>query len=199
MEVLILSKTHVGANACVGGIVIENLLPVRLHNGINTYQPGNTEFEIGQIWDLDFNNRPDSPPHVEDVIILNRRFVRTVDNIRNFILDRCIIWRGGPHVLFNEMVKWTGNGSGFINADNIPPNSVGFWISDRDLAFENSYYSYPPPTRFHTRKRLSYVGFTEPVGVIQAGTLIRVSLAKWWRPKDANVENRCYVQLSGWY
>jgi ATP-dependent DNA helicase RecQ len=45
-----------------------------------------------------------------------------------------------------------------------------------------------------------FVGFQEPVEVIPAGTLLRVSLAHWWRPReDADVEPRCYVQLSGWY
>jgi len=199
MEVLILSKTHIGANACVGGIVLENLQPIRLHNDINSYQPGNTEFEIGQIWNIEFNNRPDTAPHVEDVIILSKKIISENNNIKNIILDRCIVWRGGPESLFNGMIKWTGNGSGYINDADIPPNSVGFWINDKDLRFENSYYSYPPLTRFHTGKRLSYVGFTEAIGVIPAGSLIRVSLAKWWKPKDIAMENRCYLQLSGWY
>ncbi len=28
---------------------------------------------------------------------------------------------------------------------------------------------------------------------------MRLSLAKWWKPEDSNVEARCYLQLSGWY
>ena len=40
-----------------------------------------------------------------------------------------------------------------------------------------------------------------PIKVIPAGTLVRVSLARWWRPEDSepNFEERCYLQLSGWY
>ena len=36
--------------------------------------------------------------------------------------------------------------------------------------------------------------------MIPAGTLVRVSLAHWWRPEDDHTgELRCYVQLSGWF
>jgi ATP-dependent DNA helicase RecQ len=36
--------------------------------------------------------------------------------------------------------------------------------------------------------------------VIPAGTLLRVSLAHWWRPAEKpEEEERCYVQLSGWF
>ena len=48
---------------------------------------------------------------------------------------------------------------------------------------------------------LKYVGEESPIKVIPAGTLVRVSLARWWRPEDSepNFEKRCYLQLSGWY
>jgi hypothetical protein len=38
------------------------------------------------------------------------------------------------------------------------------------------------------------------IPIIKANTLIPVSLAKWWHPKEnPNIEDRCYLQLSGWY
>ena len=48
---------------------------------------------------------------------------------------------------------------------------------------------------------LKYVGEESPIKVIPAGTLVRLSLARWWRPEDSepNFEERCYLQLSGWY
>jgi len=199
MEVLILSKTHIGAAACVGGMVMQTFQPVRLHNGVNTYQPGNTEFEVGQIWDLDFTAHPDAAPHIEDVIIQNRRFVQNIEDIRAFILANCVIWRGGPQALFNGALQWTGNGSGYINAANVPANSVGFWISDRDLTLGHTHYVYPNAIPFFNPKRFGYVGYAPAIGVIPAGTLIRISLAKWWRPEGTNMELRCYSQLSGWY
>ena len=35
--------------------------------------------------------------------------------------------------------------------------------------------------------------------IIPKGKIIRLSLAKWWKPEDSDIELRCYLQLSGWY
>ena len=47
---------------------------------------------------------------------------------------------------------------------------------------------------------LTFVGFQEPLEIIPAGTLLRVSLAHWWRPEDTPEAEECrYAQLSGWF
>ena len=44
------------------------------------------------------------------------------------------IWKGGIEGLFDEKLLWTSGGSGYISkAGGLPKNSVGFWISDKDL------------------------------------------------------------------
>ena len=200
MEVLITSKTHVGSSACVGGIVIETLQFVRLLNGKDIYQPGNTELEIGQIWDINFNSYPAAAPHIEDVYITDKTFVKDIDDFKAFVIGNIKVWKGKPEILFDGLLKWTGTGSGHLNnPNNLPQNSVGFWISDRDLILQdNRYYVYKRKRSWKSRK-FSYVGFPERIAVIPKGTLIRVSLAKWWKPKDISIEQRCYLQLSGWY
>jgi hypothetical protein len=45
---------------------------------------------------------------------------------------------------------------------------------------------------------ITYVGFEPAIELITHGSLVRVSLARWWRPDDDS-EERCYLQLSGWY
>ncbi|WP_166967334.1 dual OB domain-containing protein [Yeosuana marina] len=200
MEVLITSKTHVGNSACVGGIVLETLQFVRLLNGKNTYQPGDTELEIGQIWEIDFASHPDVAPHVEDVYVINKKFIRTLADVRAFVVKNLNVWEGKPEILFDGLLKWTGNGSGFLdNPNNLPQNSVGFWISDRDLILEDNRYFVYKRKRIWKSRKFSYVGFPDRISVIPAGTLIRVSLAKWWKPEDIAIGHRCYLQLSGWY
>jgi hypothetical protein len=200
MEVLITSKTHVGSSACVGGVVLDTLQFVRLLNGKNEFQPGDTELEIGQIWDINFNSHADIAPHVEDVYITDKTFIRDIADFKAFVIKNLKVWKGKPETLFNGLLKWTGNGSGFLNnPNNLPQNSVGFWISDRDLVLEdNRYYVYKRKRAWKSRK-FSYVGFPERIAVIPKGTLLRVSLAKWWKPEDIAIERRCYLQLSGWY
>lgn len=186
-----------GQLACVGGIIVESLQPVRLHCSANGYQPGNTELEVGQVWDVEFVAHPDKTPHVEDVIVKDKRLISRHIDIADFIQDKCQIWKGDPQILFDGVLKWTTNGSGYVNSNSIPQNSVGFWICDKDLTYENGHYLYP--RRLFTQKRIKYIGYEHANGIIRAGTIIRVSLGKWWRPKETDMELRCYLQLSGWY
>ena len=71
MEVLILSKTKYGnTQVCVGGICTINKQFIRLLNPGGYYQPADTQFNIGDIWDITFTvNSNREEPHNEDVTI----------------------------------------------------------------------------------------------------------------------------------
>ena len=74
MEILITSKTHKGHAACVGGMIICNNRLVRILNPGNLDQIATTDFKIGDIWDIEFENRIDViPPHIEDIIISKKK------------------------------------------------------------------------------------------------------------------------------
>jgi hypothetical protein len=204
MENLILSKTHMKEGKCCVGAITTSGRYVRLLTSHGENQAEDTELAPRQIWDITFvESYKTEPPHVEDVLVQSQKFMKNVNDkikIIDFIKERKIpIWRGHPDALFDKMIKWTDNGSGYIAKDAIPPHSVGFWVSDKNLThsiyFEKHRYSYK---NNYGWKSLPYKGFDEPVKVIPAGTLIRVSLARWW---DANgtTELRCSLQLSGWY
>lgn len=198
MEVLITSKTTWGSKYCIGGLEIATGRYVRLMTTMGTYQPSNSPYQIGQVWSLEYNYHPDIAPHVEDVrIVRNNGFVRNIPNLTNYINQNCNVWNGNYNLLYGGRLSWK-NGSGYLNdPTNLPNNSVGFWISDQDLRWDGfQYYIYDRP-RFVTNKRLKYKGDVQPIPIITAGTLIRVSLGKWWDGQDK--ENRCYLQLSGWY
>ncbi len=204
MEILITSKTHKRNAACVGGLVLNNNRFVRLLNPGNWDQYADTDLNIGDVWDIQFTDRQDiEPPHIEDIIIQNRRYLRSIGNISTYLHNSgVVIFNGAPTQIFGGRLGWTGNGSGYIgNRDNLPDNSVGFWISDQDLALDEDgkHYNYPAPNIFTRSKRFPYVGFEPKVQVIPSGTLMRISLARWWKPDDSDINERCYLQLSGWY
>lgn len=203
MEILITSKTHKGRSACVGGLVLNTNRMVRLLNPGNWDQYADTNFNIGDIWDIQFRNCENvEVPHVEDIIISSKRFVRRVDDISSYIIHCGVtIYRGSPSRIFDGCLRWTVNGSGFLeNRDHLPPNSVGFWISDQELVLDtdNKHFIYHPQDKSQNKK-LPYVGFAPLVQRIPSGTLMRVSLARWWKPADSDIAERCYLQLSGWY
>ena len=197
MEVLIVSKTHMTNNACVGGLVLDNNRYIRLLNPGNQNQPTNTDFEIGQVWNIRFITRnPLTPPHVEDIIVLEKRLLKIQTNLSDFITDRLLIdWNEHIENLFDGLLSWTTGGSGYIDSKQNPPvKSVGFWISNKDLrcytSFDNHRY------RYNENRNLKFVGYQTPIDIIPAGTIIRVSLT---RNFQTNGVEGCWLQLSGWY
>ncbi len=202
MEILITSKTHKGNAACVGGLIINNNRFVRLLSPGAWDQYADTAFNVGDIWDISFTDVDElEPPHIEDIIIHTKRYIRRVENFTGFIKNSGVtIFHGSPNGIFNGLLGWTGSGSGYIESNSdFPDNSVGFWISDKDLEHSDKHFVYPAPSIYAGAKRLKYVGFENPVEVIPAGTMLRVSLARWWKPEDSDFGERCYLQLSGWY
>jgi hypothetical protein len=87
MEVLILSKTKYGSTqVCVGGICISNKQFIRLLNNGGYYQPADTQFNIGDIWDITFTVNPNrKEPHNEDVTIHTYKFIRKIYPLETYI------------------------------------------------------------------------------------------------------------------
>lgn len=205
MDVLIVSKTHMTNAACVGGISGNGKF-VRLldENGYN--QNVDTALKIGDVYTIEFTERPNKkPPHIEDILVTKMTYKFSFDSIQKMVeyLKEKLnvkIWSGSPDILFDGKLNWTDSGSGFINRENgIPDNSVGFWIPDMDLTrkvfYEKNRYNYP---NINGWRSFPFVGYENAVDVIPAGTLVRVSLARWW-DTNGTTEERCSLQVSGWY
>lgn len=202
MDVIIVSKTHMSSAACVGGVLANGRF-VRLLNSDGYNQDSDTDLEVGDVYTITFSDRTEkNPPHVEDILVhsMKHKFsFLTIEKMVEYLTEKLKVkvWKGSTEILFDNNLQWTSGGSGYISeSGGIPDNSVGFWIPDKDLIRkdynEKVRYSYPIRWR-----NISFVGFQEPVDKIPAGTLVRVSLARWWSPNDD--EERCYLQLSGWY
>lgn len=210
MEVLIVSKTRMSNAVCVGGI-LENGRWVRLLDQRGYNQPMHTSLNVGDVCDISFfEPLTFDPPHVEDVLVSSVSRKSSFPNLSSLSAHlrnnlKVKVWQGDPDLLFDGKLLWTEQGSGYVARDNgLPSNSVGFWLTERRLtksAFDRKVrYSHPPPSSWSDRwRRFAYVGFQEAVDAIPARTLVRVSLARWWSPADGDTEERCYLQLSGWY
>jgi hypothetical protein len=201
MEVLIISKTHMTNAICIGGVVLANNQYVRLLNRGNKNQPIDTEIEIGQIWEINFISRnPITAPHNEDVIVLDKTYLRNEPDTATFIKNRGLVdWVGTIESIFEGLLHWTKAGSAYIDplASTLPKRSAGFWISDKDLYLYNymgaSRYRYPKSDEY---RGLKFVGFQPVINIIPAGTIIGVSLT---RPFTMNGVQGLWLQLSGWY
>lgn len=200
-KVLIVSKTQMNSGVCVGGIVEETCEFIRLHNEKGGILAAETPFQIGDRWILQittaWNKR--QAPHIEDKQIVANRLIENIGtkgiiqfiqshNLGNRLVD------GRLEETFESCLCLQGT-KNFINKSAVPNFSTQFWITDKDLVyyqlFDKHYYMYGSI-------RLKYVGYETPISRISQGTIVRLSLANWWNGDGSN-EERCYLQLSGWY
>jgi len=199
--VLIVSKTHMNNGVCVGAINEDNCELIRLHNEKGANLTENAPYEIGDRWDVHvekaWNARP--VPHVEDKQTTPNHKISNIGvcGIISFILhhnfdDR--LTEGSINDTFEGCLIFDGYRN-YINKNRIPSFSTQFWIADEDLIhaeeYSKDYYYYK-------KIRIKFVGYQTIVDIIPQGTIIRLSLASWWNC-DGSTEERCYLQLSGWY
>ena len=100
---------------------------------------------------------------------------------------------GSKFHTFQEATEW-----GIANpGGTITKSPDGSWYIKKDVTKSKESIEemdvYPP-------RGMKYVGEESPIKVIPAGTLVRLSLARWWTPdSEPNDGEKCYLQLSGWY
>jgi hypothetical protein len=200
-KVVITSKTRMSQGYCVGGYDVSDGKYIRLLTSDGKNQDYYTKFEVGQLWRLSYKDRLNiTPPHVEDVLVTKQIYIRTIANLSDYILRRLTPYNGSITGLFDNKLGFTSNGGPYINRRNgLPTNSVGFWLIPEELnlvATDKGRIRYKVKTQIY---EMPYVGLIPAVDSIPAGSLVRVSLARWWSPNPEECEERCYVQLSGWY
>lgn len=200
--VLIVSKTRMSNGVCVGGIIEITGEFIRLHNEHGGNLQFDAPYEIGDRWLLKvekaWNSRPN--PHSED------KQVKPINKIKNVGI-RGIINYLETHQLGNRFIKGSldnafegylnlSTSKNYINRCHIPSFSTQFWIADCDLIHIEQWNSHY--YRYKDGIRIKYVGTQTLIDRIPRGSIIRLSLANWW-DGDGSGEERCYLQLSGWY
>lgn len=206
MDVLIVGRTKMaGVGRCIGGLAADGS-SLRLLKPSGSNWDVSAPFQIGQLWELTYvaAGKP-TAPHVEDVIVSNFKYVNAVcpssPKLARILTKGIVPWRGSIDQIFGGLLGFTSSNNGYIcHRLGVPQQSTWLWISDKDLTLRDDGRHYDYPYSAFQNRGLSYVGEQEPVAILAAGTLLRVSLARWWRPEDAGgMEERCYLQLSGWF
>jgi hypothetical protein len=205
VKALIVAKTRMPYACCVGALDLDTNRNLRLLQRNGHHQPVGTPFHIGEIWAIECSPAPNlEQPHTEDVLVGQARRVGKVDSLRGEILKRVGPWQGNPDRLFPELLCATLAGRGYISRRvGVPRFSTGFWIPHSELKVTldvRTTYEYAGKKYAGGVEFLPYVGVAPANKCIPAGSLVRVSLSRWWCPDtQPDMELRCYLQLSGWY
>lgn len=203
MKAVIVAKTRMGSGACVGALTFDGRSLRLIAADRATNDQFNMEYQVGEVWEIESSQpREIIPPHVENIIVQRKQRLGSISGIETFIEQQMPPVCGGVSELFDGLAQNTQSGSLYISEHiGLPSRSTLFWRPDRPLTLDDHNrrlrYRYPTDQGGCT---LTFVGFQEPIEEIPAGTLLRVSLAHWWRPADKpGTELRCYAQLSGWF
>lgn len=203
MKVLIVAKTRMGSGACIGAITEDGKSVRLIPFNEDPHDGANQEYEVGDVWEISSKSATSLiPPHNENIVVYKKQHLLTTRGLDGAIELLMPAKTGDPTVLYESLLQSTGSGALYITKQSgVPPYSTTFWRPDqpliRDTEGKRVRYRYPNENGGFT---LTFVGFQEPLEVIPAGTLVRVSLAHWWRPEDTpDAEECCYAQLSGWF
>lgn len=200
-RVLIVSRTNMsGGNVCVGGLIAQGAKNVRLLTSLGANQPSTAPFQVGEFWDMALTSRPRCiPPHVEDMLVQSATNIGISNNIVKDINAVAPVYQGALSETFQGTLLTPRGRAWHIERSNIPSSSVCFWKTPVALSLEAPFgkpkYHYNTPQE---ETYLPFVGISAPQPIIPAGTLVRLSLARWWTPEGQQDEH-CYLQLSGWY
>ena len=203
MKVLIVAKTRMGGGACIGAITEDGKSVRLMPYNADPHDGANREYNVGDIWEIDSTPAVNlTPPHTEDITVKEKHLLGTANNLIDTIEQFMPPEFGGPNVLYEGLLRSAESGALYVaETSGIPPYSTTFWRPnkplERDTEGRRVRYRYPAQ---NGDRILTFVGYQEPLETIPRGTLLRVSLAHPWRPKDKpNDELRCHAQISGWF
>jgi len=206
VRVLIVAKTRMGSGACIGAITEKGDSVRLIPFNADPHDGANKEYKVGEIWEV--TGEPETsliPPHNENFVVHKKSRLHTAKETRDLISAIELLMppkTGHPRMLYEGLLQNTKGGRLHIaKQSDIPPYSTTFWRTDQPLTLDIE--KQRPRYRYPTEKggcTFTFGGFQEPLETIPVDTLLRVSLAHWWRPEDKpELEERCYAQISGWF
>lgn len=205
MRAVVVAKTQMGQNICVGAVAEESgeLLRLIPAEAAEYHSWRRFDADVGSIIIVEGSSARDVvPPHVEDYLVKRyRRTGKRKSNLERWIRNNCEVWIGPRTTLFGGCLRYRTNGRGYLSrAGEVPENSVGFWELPNDLRKQeiNNRVRYSYSGRLCVDVPFVGTGSGSHPDTIVKGTLARMSLSRWFKPEGAE-EAKCWLQLSGYY
>ena len=205
-KVLIVGKTKMGSQLCLGGILLGSGRSVRLLPSSGLGHSPDKPIYLCEVWNLELREVPASEitaPHTEDIRTIRGRRLRRYSGAELLkVLHDCVsVETVHPTELFDCRIRFSKSKRGYVSPkDGVPQFSTGFWRFLLPLL----KVSTDDATRFWAFDDdgtmlldVKYVGLEkEAPDVLEPGTILRFSLA---HPFADDPHRRCYLQLSGWF
>lgn len=185
-----------GQNVCVGAYDVDRHRNIRLLNADGYGQPSTFPLNIGNVVTAQYRDRTNiEAPHTEDVLLQSYQPCADDQEVKNAFSENAPVIDGPLSNCFEGKLFQPGHGAMAIRNNDVPDHSVCFWRPDNNLTL-NNYGKYVYRIGFRNIQ-IQYVGFPEPIQMIPAETIVRLSLSRRWNVEGQ--EKICWLQLSGWY
>lgn len=216
-RVVITARTRIkDRDICLGGIDLDSMRTLRLSTAQSRNFTNDSPFHVGSSWIIDYTNRPNCiAPHMEDVNVdAYTHIADTFDFSKLFGANKLElrVWRDGPETLFDGVLtsemsqaRTLAGGLYVFQGGKTPSMSLGYWSPNRDLRARRSrrhsgrvgfdvYYIDDSGT--DGTVRIVHSGFEPLPPTIPVGSMLSLSLARWWRPRgDSDQRERCALQI----
>ncbi len=139
MRCYIVAKTRAKSCYCIGAIT-ETGKGIRLSERDNfPFMPVESSFEVGGMWNLKFRSCHNlTPPHLEDVVVLEQSYLGHIPNVVSIIQSISGICQGGFDSLYSGLLQGPVSSGNMYLGKNKPiaSNSVEFWRPATTMTFE---------------------------------------------------------------
>lgn len=203
MNAVVVAKTKMGQNICVGAVDVDSGALLRLipRDGAEYHSWQEFKADIGDLITVNGSKASKvDPPHVEDYLVSSWKPTgKSAKNLHAWIRKHCVVWNGDRSNLFDGKLRFTSYGKGHVDrGDPLPAHSVGFWELPAPLELE------PGEKKRYVMNGLlpvsaPFVGLEAPPAKCPKGAIVRVSLSRWWAPDDSDMPEACWLQISGVY
>lgn len=184
-------------NICVGAFDVDNRRSVRLLNALGQSQSENFPLHVGNVVAATYANKIGIiSPHTEDVLLQDHAPCNNEHEVKRLFKQLAPIVDGSLANCFGGRLFSPEGGAMAIRRENVSDHSVCFWRADRELTISRFGGKYDYRSG-NIQTSIKYVGFQDPINLIPAGSVLRLSLSRWWNMEGR--ERYCWLQLSGWY
>ncbi|MGV3722017.1 MAG: hypothetical protein ACO1SX_13985, partial [Actinomycetota bacterium] len=131
MKILIVARSRQGAVIGIGS----DGRCLRLQSPDPMDETWGRDFNVGEVWEIE-GSVPEhlTPPYMEDLIVLGRQRLRSVEHVSPTIERFTPAVAGPPEALFDGLAQSHAVGALFVGArSGVPTRSIAFWRPDRPL------------------------------------------------------------------
>ncbi len=205
-RILVVGRTRAGSMYCVGALTNRGVALRLKRNHQVPFWPEPCPFHVGTIHEIEAEPAVDTvenPHHREDVRVFRHGYRDKWDtqSLVSFLIHQKLVRLGRfPNDVFDyrgseNPMRRDIRGVYSVPKARLPDllHSTAFWRTSNELRLNDSGDRYIG-SAYRVRFNIKYVGVADPLPLIPAGAIVRLSTSAYWEEGGGS-----FLQISGWF